>query len=183
MIGVHRPLSKIVKAVIVTKNADKFMRFDVDATKANEDNILVEIRKLGYYGVVSIARVFNVEVMNNADKSRELLGKIPNNSEFHNAVVGIEWKYPHLFLGFNESRNAGEGPPVYPITGMVFVAEVSKGVTNYPISHRYKYVNEEGPSIAQVIVARVNSIDNDSYICLVRHHIDDDNRLIGGAFF
>ncbi|OGO37702.1 MAG: hypothetical protein A2147_00655 [Chloroflexi bacterium RBG_16_57_8] len=183
-IGVHRPLSKIVKAVMIAKIGEKSGRFDADAAKANQNNILVETEKPGYYRVVSIAQVFDVEVMMNTARSDELLKKAPDDSGFHNAVVGIEWKHPHLFLSLNKSHNARHNePPVCPITGMVFDVQVSKQAAEYSICYRYRYLNEEGSLIAQAIVSRVNSIGRDSHICLVRHHIDSGNRLLGGAFF
>jgi hypothetical protein len=185
-IGVHRPLSRIVRAVIVAKSGERFGRFDADATKSTENNILVKTQQPGQYKVVSIARVFDVEVMRDSARSAELLRQVPLDLNFHKAVVGIEYQNPHLFLKVIEPKETDQSKreQLCPITGMTFVAEVSKQVTNHPISYRYKYMNAlKNTCIAQTVVSRANLTNQESYICLVRHHIDADKWSLGGAFF
>jgi hypothetical protein len=185
-LGIHRPLFRIVEAVLFAKVGERFQRFNADADKSIENNILVETQQQSQYKVVSIAQVFEVEVIRDSSKSNKLFKQVPDDLTFHRAVVGIEYQKPHLFISINESRNNDEikRRQIYPITEIAFVAEVSKQVTNHPISYRYKYMNAlNNTCIAQTVVSRVNLTNQDSYICLVRHHIDADKWSLGGAFF
>ena len=185
-LGIRRPLARIVSAVIIAKTGERFLRFDADATKSTEHNILVETQQPGHYEVVSIARVFDVEVMRDAARSAELLGQLPLDLSFHKKAVGIEYQTPHLFLKVNPPTETDQckRQQVCPITGMVFAAEVTNRATSHPISYRYRYMDASNNTcIAQTVVSRVNINSRDYYFCLVKHHVDADKWLLGGAFF
>ena len=185
-LGIHRPIYKIIKTVIMVKDGERYLRLDADATKSLENNILTPTFEPNTYRVISSARVFEVDIMKNPNRSEELLGKLPNDSAFHRLVMGIEYANPRLFVRINlpEDSIKKEYPPIFPVTGIVFDAEVSKGVFVYPISYRYKYIdvlNEQ--MLAQAIISKFVFEETDSYFSLIKHHINPKTFLLNGAFF
>lgn len=185
-IGLHNPIVKIVRCSVLIRVDGKIVEFKADENKSLENNILLPTNQPNEYNVISLRRIFDVDVMQDKTRREELLAKTPRDGAFHKATAAIEYKHPRLYLKVDSS---GASPTtsikgIFPIEALVFFASVSHQFRNAPITHRYKYVDAiKNDCIAQAIVAEVDFEKGPNYICLVRHNIIGDNRNIGGAFF
>jgi len=185
-IGIQRPLVQVAKASILARIGEKICEFKADSKRSSENNILVPTRQSHHYKVISLARVFDVDVMQDGKHRDELMDKIPEDSAFHRATVGIEYQKPRLYLkvsGLCKSE-AGNSADIHPIGAIVFLVNASRQSKDHPISHRYKYVDALADEIiAQIIVSEVEVDKQRWYICLVRHSVGKENYQVGAAFF
>ncbi len=185
-IGIQSPIVEIDHCSVLAKADDRILEFKADESKSLEDNILVPTTDMHKYRVVSLSRVFDVDVMHNETRQEDFLAKIPMDVEFHKANVAIEYKQPRLYLKAKPpyARGTGNNEGILPIMGIVFFVRANHQFLNFPIAHRYKYLNAiSNECIAQAIIAEVYLENQQYYVCLVRHNIVGDNRNIGGAFF
>lgn len=185
-IGLQNPIVKIIRCSILIKVDDKIIEFKADENKVIENNILVPTTEANKYNVISLSRVFDVDVMQDDIKHDEFLAKIPTDGVFYKATVAIEYKQPRLYLKVNSSDTSTTTSikGIFPIEAIVFFLSANRQFLNSPITHRYKYVDAiNSECIAQAILAEVDFNNKRHYICLVRHNIVGDNRNIGGAFF
>lgn len=185
-IGLQTPLVNIVRCSILIKVEDKIIEFKADDKKSLNNNILVPTHEVNIYNVISLRRVFDVDVMQNNTKQKEFLDKIPIDGSFHKATIAIEYKQARLYLKVNslDISKRTSIKEISPIQAIVFFLSANRQMINAPITHKYKYVDAIGNNIiAQAILAEVDFNKKRHYICLVRHNIVGDNRNIGGAFF
>jgi hypothetical protein len=185
-IGIHKPLVQIAKASILASIGEKTYEFKAEGKTSMENNILVPTGQPHRYEVISLSRVFEVDIMQDLKRHDDLMGRIPEGSGFHRATVAIEYQQPRLFLkvaGLHEPE-AGQAGGIYPIGAIVFFVNASRQSAEYPISYRYKYVNALSDEImAQVIVSEAEVDRQRYYICLVRHSLGEESYQVGGAFF
>lgn len=185
-IGLSNPIVKIIHCSLLAKMDDKIVEFKADGKKILENNILVPTTDVNTHNVISLRRVFDVDVMQNNTRHEEFLSKIPQDATFHKATVAIEYEQPCLYLKANltERNPTNKTTAILPINGIVFFLDASRQFINTPITHRYKYIDViKNNCIAQAVVSELNFNNQRYYICLVRHNIIGDNRNIGGAFF
>lgn len=177
-IGIESPIVEIDHCSVLAKVDDRILEFKAAESKSLEDNILVPTTDRHKYRVISLSRVFDVDVMRDEKRHEDFLAKIPTDVAFHKAIAAIEYKQPRLYLRYKEG--------IHPIVGIVFFARANRQFVNYPITYRYKYLDAiSNECIAQAIVADVYLENQQYYICLVRHNIVGDSRNvgIGGGFF
>ncbi len=184
-IGMQSPIVEIDHCSILVKINGRILEFKADESKSLGNNILVPTTEKHNYRVISLSRVFDVDVMRNETRQEDFLSKIPIDVAFHKATVAIQYEQPRLYLKAKiHKSDTGNSEEILPISGIVFFVKANHHFFNVPISHRYKYIdaiNQE--CIAQAIVAEIDLENQRYYICLVRHNIVGDNRNIGGAFF
>ncbi len=185
-IGVQSPIVEIDHCSVLAGVDNRILEFKTDERKSIENNILVPTTEKNKYRIISLARVFDVDVMGNNKRQKEFLAKIPINTEFHKATLVIQYKRPRLYLKVNPPYITVSGEPkeILPIVGIVFFVRANHQALNFPIAYRYKYVDAiNNTCIGQAIIAEDYLDDQEFYICLLRHNIVGDNRNIGGAFF
>jgi hypothetical protein len=185
-IGRMTPLVHIEKCLILAKVGDKIREFKADQSKSLENNILFPTDEADIYNVISLGRVFDVDVMQNSTRNKDLLDKIPEDESFHNAIAGITYHHPRLYLKVNsiDVNGSTNTNGIVPIQAIIFFISANRQLINSPIIYRYKYVDAINNNvIAQAILTEFDFDKTRYYICLVRHHIVGDNINIGGAFF
>lgn len=185
-IGIQSPIVEIDHCSVLAKVDDRILEFKSDESKSLENNILVPTTEKHKYRIISLSRVFDVDVMRDDKRQEEFLAKIPMDVEFHKAVVGIQYEQPRLYLKANPpyTTASGKNERILPIVGIVFFVRANRQFLNFPIAHRYKYLDAiSDECIAHAIIAEAYLENQQYYICLVRHNIVGDNRNIGGAFF
>jgi len=174
--GVEEPLIKIVECRVIAKIGDTFAQFKANQTRSSQNNILVPTTEPYTYSVVSLARVFDVDIMLDEKRHDELLSKVPRDGIFHEALVGIEYEKPRLFLSFRGD--------VFPITKIAFFVMVNRQFLTMPITRRYKYLDGViKEKIAEAIVFEATVQGQRHYMCLVRRSCDGETFQLGGAFF
>ncbi|MDH5695320.1 MAG: restriction endonuclease, partial [Dehalococcoidia bacterium] len=187
-IGIQSPIVEIDHCSVLAKVDDRILEFKADESKSLEDNILVPTTDMHKYRVISLARVFDVDVMHNETRQEDFLAEIPMDVAFRKATVAIEYEQPRLYLKVQQPYMSGTGNSegILPIVGIVFSVRANRQFFNLPIAYRYKYLDAiKNESIAQAIIAKVCLENQQYYVSLVRHRIVGDNRNvgIGGAFF
>ncbi|MGB4089553.1 MAG: restriction endonuclease [Smithellaceae bacterium] len=184
-IGIRNPIIKINKANILARTDKKILSFEADAMKTTENNILVPTATLGEYEVISLSRVFDVDIIQHEERNEELLSKIPTDGIFHKSAAAIEYKKPRLYLKVKSTDiNLPDQNNVLPIGAIVFFIDVNHQHSDFPIAYRYKYIDAfNNEMLAQIIVAATNIEDQRHYICLLKHNVDGENMSLGGAFF
>ena len=185
-IEVRKPLVEIVECRVVAGIGDRFAQFKADRVKSSEDNILVPTREPHRYRVVSLSRVFDVDVMLDQKRQDEFLAKVPKDNAFHLVVVGVEYEKPRLYLKVKElpSSVGSDRGNIFPIKAIAFVVRANRQFLNAPIAHRYKYLDAvSNQKIAEAIVAEATIEHQRYYICLVRHSWKGETFQLGGGFF
>ena len=184
-IGVESPLVEVVKCSVLTRTGDKIQEFQADREKSSESNILVPTTEANRYRVVSLAKVFDVDVMQDRKHRDEFLAKVPTDSAFHEAIVEYQYKDPQLYLKTKEPLpNSAGDSNIVPIGAIVFFVVVNRQFLSAPITHRYKYLDAVSKEkIAEVIVAETEIEHQRRYVSLVRHSCDGEICQLGGAFF
>jgi hypothetical protein len=184
-IGMQSPIVDIASCSILSKVDNQVFEYKADSNRCMESNILVATSEAHTYKVISLSRVFDVDVMQNDKRQEELLSKVPDDNKLHRAVIAIQYHHPRLYLKVGSSIQSKVNiKEIQSISGIVFFTEVNRQSLNSPIIYRYKYIDAlNNTCIAQAIVAEVKLNSQRHYICLVRHNIDGDNRNLGGAFF
>jgi len=186
-IGIQNsPVVEIDHCSVLAKVDDRILEFKSDENKSLENNILVPTAEKHKYRIISLARVFDTDVMQNNERRKEFLAKIPIDTGFHKANLGIQYEQPRLYIKVNPPYTTAsvEKEDILPIVGVVFFVRAKRQFLNFPIVYRYKYVDAiNSDCIAQAIIAEGHLDDQKYYFCLVRHNIVGDNRNIGGAFF
>ncbi len=183
-IGMESPLVEIAKCSVLARSGDKILEFKADQAKSLENNILVPTENPDKYKVISLSRVFDVDVMRNQKHREDFLANVPMDNKFHKATVSCQYEEPRLYLKVNKTGNDSHEDRILPIAAIVFFLLVSRQSVNAPINHRYKYldaVTEE--KIAEVIVADILVDKQPYYISLIRHSCDGESCQIGGASF
>jgi len=185
-IGIQSPIIEISFCSILAKAENMVLEFKADRNKCIEDNILVATGRPHNYRVISLARVFDVDVMQNDIRREELLTKIPADNTFHKATLAIQYNQPRLYLKRNLANPSGgdSTKEIQPISAIIFFIQAKYLSLNMPITYRYRYLDATNKKcLAQAIIAEFDMGNQRNYICLVRHNIDGDNRNLGGAFF
>lgn len=185
-IGVESPLVEIVTCSVLARIGDRIEEFKADRVKTLENNILVPAAEPHKYKVISLSRVFDVDVMQNQKHREGFLAEVPQDGVFHKATVPYQYEQPRLYLRVEgvPSVVAGDRGNIFPIGGIVFFVVVNRQFLNAPITHRYKYLDAVSKEkIAEVIVAEAEIEYQCHYICLVRHSCDDETSQLGGALF
>lgn len=183
-IGMQSPLVEIARCSILSRVGNKLQEFESDQAKSLGNNILVPTEDPHRYKIISLSRVFDVDIMRNQKYSEEFLSNVPMDNDFHKATVPYEYEEPRLYLKVEGKSNDENKFNICPIAAIVFFVLVSQQSLHTPITHRYKYldaVNEE--KIAEVIVAETSAKKRPYYISLIRHSCDGQKCQIGGAFF
>lgn len=172
----EQPLVEMVECRVVAKVGDRFQEFKAGRARSLENNILVPTREPHTYRVVSLSRVFDVDVMLHERRHDEFIAQIPRDGVFHKALVGIEYEKPRLFLRFRGG--------IFPITHIAFLVMVNRQFVDMPITHRYKYLDGvTKEKIAEAIVFEATVQGQRHYLCLVRYSCDGETCQLGGAFF
>jgi hypothetical protein len=186
VLGLQNPLIEIDHCSLLIKRGDRIFELAADRGKSSEKNILFPTETPNKYKVISLRRVFDVDVMHNPDNNYELMLKLPKDEMFHKASIAIEYKDPRLFLNFTGSLedHAEDINEILPISAIVFFVEINRRYIHYPITHRFKYIDaQNNVLLAQAILSEVDVEGSKYYSCLVRHHIDQKDYGIGGGFF
>jgi len=167
-IRMESPLVEIIKCSVLARTGDKIQEFQVDRERSSENNILVPTTKPNRYRVISLTKVFDVDVMQDPEHQVEFLDKVPTDGVFHKATVAYQYDSPRLYLKTKESlpNSGGDKGNIVPIGAIVFFVKVNS---------REK--------IAEAIVAETELEHQRRYISLVRHSCDDETCQLGGAFF
>jgi hypothetical protein len=184
-IGMHRPVSKIEKSSLLVDLDTKIIELRADRNRVTENNILVKMEEKNTFGIISLNRVFNADVIRNKEHSNKLFENIPHDLNFHKATIAVEYKAPRLFVKLKNGENVGPGEnSIRPIRGIVFFVYASNKALEAPIKHRFKYLDPvNGSLLAQMIVGEIKIENEVNFISLVRHSCDEDFCKIGGAFF
>lgn len=185
-IGLHKPVSKIEMCSVLIGLENKIVELKADKKKVNENNIFVPMSDKNEYQVISLNRVFNVDVLRNKEHCDSLFENIPSDLNFHKATVAIEYKEPRLFVSLNQNskENVNINEKLSPIRAIVFFVYASNHALEAVITHQYKYVDATNSSVlAHMIAGEVNISNEVNYISLVRHSCDQQFCKIGGAFF
>jgi len=184
-IGIHNPVLKIEKSSILVDFGSKIVECKADENKILENSILIEGIGKNAFNVISINRVFEVDILRNKERNDEIFNNLPNDLNFHKKAIAIEYKNPRLFLKLkNDGILITDDNIVRPIRGIVFFVYASKRALEAPIKHRFKYIDPiNGAILAQMIIGEIEIEKELNYIGLVRHSCDRDWCKIGGAFF
>jgi len=183
-IGMGSPLVEVAKCSVLARSGDKILEFKADQAKSLENNILIPTENPDRYKVISLSRVFDVDVMRNQKHREDFLANVPMDNEFHKSTVSCQYEEPRLYLKVDKTGNDSNEDSVLPIAAIVFFVLVSRQSVNAPINRRYKYldaVTEE--KIAEVIVADILADKQPYYVSLIRHSCDGESCQIGGASF
>jgi len=185
-IGLHKPVSKIEMCSILISSENKIIELKANKKKINESNVFVHTNDTKDYQLISLNRVFNVDVLNNKKQCDSLFEKIPFDLNFHKTTVAIEYKEPRLFVTLNQNSKKGFNitEKLSPIRAIVFFIKASNRTLKATIKHQYKYIDAtNGSVLAHMIAGEVNINDEINYISLVRHSCNQELCKIGGSFF
>jgi len=175
-LGVEQPLVEMVECRVIAKIGDRFQQFKAGRKRSSNNNILVPTREPHTYRLVSLSRVFDVDVMLGQRHHDEFLAQVPRDGVFHKALVGIEYEKPRLFLRFRGG--------IFPITHIAFLVMANRQFVDMPITYRYKYLDAaSNQRIAEAIVGEATIEHQRHYMCLVRYSCDGETWQLGGAFF
>ncbi len=185
-IDIRRPMVDIAKCSVLAKIGETVTEFQVDGTKTQDDSILVLTQQPHVYKAISLARVFDVDIIGNPAHDAELLAKIPEDGQSHNATVVCQYERPRIYLkvqGLDPAvHGASEG--IFPVGAIVFFVTAIRQFIKASVTYRYKYlnaINREG--LAEVAMAETELDGRRHYCCLVRHSCDGETCQVGGAFF
>jgi hypothetical protein len=185
-IGIEQPLVKIARCSVLARTGDRIGEFKADQRRSTEDNILVPTADPNRYRVISLARVFDVDIMQNPERRDELLARLPTENAFHKASAAIEYKAPRLYLKTKEPLpdNRGHREDIVPVGAIVFFIEVNKLRLGAPIAHRYKYLDAASDGkLAELVVAETEIEQELLYISLIRHSCEGEMCKLGAALF
>jgi hypothetical protein len=172
-------------SIVVNHNNNNF-EFRADKPKCSDNNILVSTTIQDEYNMISLNKVFDVDVTQNNPKYTELFEKIPKDGIVHNTTAVANYSEPHLFLKVNPSEPDKEFQPqeIVPISAIVFYIQIVKQMIDAPITKRYKYVDAiNDKCIAQAIVAETKIDNQTNYLCLVKHRYDGEKQYLNMVVF
>lgn len=177
-VKVHAPLFEIVKCSILARIGDGISEFKADRKKVLENNILIPTEEPHRYKVISLLRVFEVDVMQNPEHRDELFSKLPEDRMFHKASIAIQYQNPRLYLKVKKQ------PSPIPIAAIVFFAMITGNTIDVKITERYKYLDAiKKKKIAALLLGSFEIKQKRHYICLMRYNCDGETCQLGGAFF
>lgn len=186
VLSISSPLIEIDHSCLLLGATDRIIKLDADSKKISKNNILVKTEETNKYSEFSLQRVFDLDIRQNSPKLNELIEHVPRDNIFHSASIGIEYKEPRLYVNYTDilSENAEVKSEILPIMGIVFFVKINRRFQDYPICHKFKYIDAQNNNLlAQAIVSEINSKNLKYYYCLIRHHIDKEFYGIGGGFF
>jgi hypothetical protein len=185
-IGVEGPLFEVIECSILVKSDNKIIEFRGDREKILQNNLLAPASIPNQYKVISLAKVFDIEVLHNPKYRNEILAKIPADGMFHKATIAKQYDTPYLYIKTEESQLGPEniGGNMKPVGAIVFRVMVAKHSLKAPITHKYKYLDaiSKGKN-AEVIIAEAEINHQLQYISLARHSCDGEKWKLGGAVF
>ncbi|MBN2099689.1 MAG: hypothetical protein JW753_08845 [Dehalococcoidia bacterium] len=180
-IGQEKTLIDIVRCSILVETGPTIREFPADQDNTREDNILVPTVEPHRYRAISLIRVFDVDIMQNPERRREFLARVPTGNASHKVTTAIEYKVPQLYLKTSESLSRES---VVPIRAIVFFIAANKQRLGAPIAHRYKYLDAVNDAqLAQMMVAEIEVGHQPQYVSLIRYSCDAGMCKLGGAFF
>jgi hypothetical protein len=97
-VGIANPIIEIDHSSILVARGDRIYELIADRKKCIEKNVFVPTDELDQYKIISLRRVFDVDIMKHSEREEEFIGKLPKDDLFHNATVGIEYEEPRLFM-------------------------------------------------------------------------------------
>ncbi len=186
-IGISNPTFRIVKCSILVAMGDRIYELKADQDKVLENNILVPTDEPHRYKVISLMRVFNIDVMQKPEGDR-LLASIPIDEIFHEAPsVAVEYKDARLYLRVKAPPtgvSGKNGDPIFAIRGILFFIMINRPSTTAKITNRYKYLDAVSKEkMAELFLANFYIEHKRHYVCLMRYNCDGENCKLGGALF
>lgn len=186
-IGIDNPMFRIVKCSILVAMGDRIYELKADQDKVLENNIVVPTDEPHSYRVISLTRVFNVDVMQKLE-SDTLLAGIPIDGKFYKSPpLTVEYKDARLYLRIKAPPpgvSGKNGDPIFPIRGIVFFVMINRPPSMAKITNRYQYLDAVSKEkIAELFLASFHVEHKPHYVCLMRYNCDGENCKLGGALF
>ena len=140
------------------------------------------------YTAVSLARVFDVDVIQDDEREAQLLAQIPVDDDFHEAPpVCVEYKSPRLYIRVAGDPPGSEKEPgshVLPIAAIVFFVKFNRPDIAADIDKCHQYVDGvTNRGIAELIHASWELADELYHFCLFRCNAGGDAPPWGGGIF
>lgn len=183
---VEYPAFKIIKCSVLVTKDNKTIEFKGGIKKILENNILVRTNKLHEYNVISISRVFNVDVMQNPERKEKAFANIPADGKYQKATIAIIYESPRLYLKAElPQTDTGKTKNfILPVKSIVFFTLLRRPVTCAKVSYQYKYLDAiNNEKIGELIIGSFKIENKTHYICLLRYNCDAETCQLGGAFF
>ena len=172
ILGLNHPLFEIDVCSFNVKKGSKYYILKADRQNSTDQYFLIPTEVKGKYKAMSLNRVFDHEFRRHPDRRQEIIETLPKDDQFHTCIFGIEYEEPSLYVLFNGQLQDGTevDNEILPIYALAFAVRANNQFKNYPITHRYKYINPaDNELLAQAIMSEIILDGRHYYFCLLRH--------------